>query len=268
MDVRELVIDHYGDAGLAERILAALSGAGVDTDDLAVRSLSPVDQLHAGFAPATDHLLDMLDVDAEVRLLDVGCGIGGPARVAASRGAAVTGVDLTPEFVEAATELTARVGLGDRATFRVTSADQLPFEDASFDAAMMIHVGMNVPDKAAVFTEVRRVLEPGGRFALFEQMRTGDGELPYPMPWAVDERSSFVESQEQYEAHLASAGFTVETVENRTAAIAGPPPSAPGGPSLSPMVLFGPDFGIRIDNNIAATVAGQLGAILMIARAS
>lgn len=268
MDVRELVIGHYGDAGLAGRILAALSAAGVDTDTLSVEALSPVDQLHAGFAPATDHLLDALDLEPGTRLLDVGCGIGGPARVAAVRGASVTGVDLTPDFVEAATDLTARVGLSDRATFRVTSGDQLPFPDDSFDAAMMVHVGMNVPDKAAVFAEVHRVLEPGGRFALFEQMRTGDGELPYPMPWAVDERSSFVESQEQYAAHLSAAGFTIETVEDRTAAVAGPPPSTGHGPSLSPMVLFGPDFGRRIGNNIAATIAGQLGAMLLIARKS
>ena len=74
----------------------------------------------------------------------------------------------------------------------------------------MVHVGMNIPDKQAVFAEVHRVLAPGGRFALYEQMRTGDGDLPYPLPWAEDERSSFVETVDDYSAHLEAAGFTVD----------------------------------------------------------
>ena len=125
----------------------------------------------------------------------------------------------------------------------------------------MVHVGMNIPDKLALFTEVRRVLEPGGRFAVFDQMRTGDGELPFPMPWAEDRRSSFVETVEEYTAHLASAGFTVAEVEDRTESTLGPPPDGP----ISPMVIFGAPFRARIGNNVAATRAGRLGAVLLIA---
>jgi MPBQ/MSBQ methyltransferase len=178
-------------------------------------------------------------------------------------GAEVTGVDLTADFVDTATVLTERTGLGDRARFLTTAAEELPFEDHSFDAAMMVHVGMNVPDKAALFAEVHRVLVPGGTFGLYEQVRGSEGALTYPLPWAEDERSSFVESTTDYERHLASAGFTVSEVEDRTAATSGPPPAGP----LSVSVIFGPAFGERIGNNISASRAGLLRAAVMVATA-
>lgn len=263
MDVSDIVTGHYGSFDLADSILKALAGAGVDVEHLAPGDLAPVDQLHAGFAPATEHVLDTLGVGPGTHLLDVGCGVGGPSRLAATRSAQVNGVDLTPQFVDAAKELTERVGLAGQASFDVTSGDSLPFPDASFDAAMMIHVGMNVPDKRAVFTEVRRVLRPGGLFGIYDQMRAGEGDLPWPLPWADDERSSFVESAEEYGDHLTASGFTVEAVHDRTEAVAGPPP-----PGVSNAVVMGEDFMQRIGNNVAATKAGLLAAVLVLARAS
>lgn len=263
MDVRELVSGYYGGQGsLAQQVLGALEQHGVDVENLAAPDLYPVDQLHAGGAASTAHVLDRLGV-AGRRLLDVGCGIGGTSRMAALQGAEVTGIDLTPEFVEAATELTARVGLMDRASFLTTPGEHLALDDGSHDAAVMIHVGMNVPDKAAVFAEVRRVLRPGGRFAVYEQMSTGTGELTYPMPWADDERSSFVETAEDYQRHLESAGFTVEDVVDHTAATAGGPPSGP----VNQGALLGPTFLARLGNNIAATQAGALRAVIVTATA-
>ena len=263
MDVRDLVTTHYGAGNLAGTILGALTEHGIDTDHLGPADLFAVDQLHAGGAPATQHLLDRLEVGPGVRLLDVGCGIGGASRMAAMAGAEVTGVDLTPEFVETATVLTDRAGLGDRATFLTTPGEALPLADGSFDVAVMVHVGMNIPDKQAVFEEVHRVLAPGGRFGLYEQVRTADGELTYPLPWAEDERSSFVETVEDYRAHLEGAGFTVEEVEDRTPSTLGPPPSGP----VTNAVIFGPVFMQRIGNNVAATKAGVLGALVILARA-
>jgi ubiquinone/menaquinone biosynthesis C-methylase UbiE len=263
MDVRDLVRQHYGAGDLSEGILVALAEAGTDVEHLTAPDVYPVDQLHAGGVAATAHLLERLGVGPGMRVLDVGCGIGGPSRLAASYGAQVTGIDLTPAFVEAATTLTARVGLGDRATFVSTPGETLPFDDGSFDAAFMVHVGMNIPVKQDVFTEVHRVLVPGGRFALFEQMHTGRGDVTYPMPWAEDERSSFVESVEDYRTQLEAAGFSVEDVEDRTESTLGPPPAGP----LSPMTVFGPVFAERIRNNVAATRAGLLGAVLVVARA-
>jgi SAM-dependent methyltransferase len=263
MDVRDLVRGHYGSGNVADVIVSALAEAGVDTDHLGPADLFPVDQLHAGGAAATKHALDRLGAEPGARLLDVGCGIGGTARMAAMSGLEVTGVDLTPEFVDAATALTARVGLGDRAGFLATPGESLPLDDDSFDAATMIHVGMNIPDKQAVFAEAHRVLKPGARFAIYEQMRTGEGDLPYPLPWAEDERSSFVESAVDYETHLEAAGFRIDGVEDRTDSTLGPPPAGP----VSPVAVFGRAFAERIGNNVAATRAGLLGAILVVAEA-
>jgi SAM-dependent methyltransferase len=263
VDVRDLVTGHYGAEDLPTAILRALSGAGVDIDRLEPADLFPVDQLHAGGAPASKHVLDRLGVAPGVRLLDVGCGIGGSSRMAAMAGATVTGIDLTPQFVETARALSDKVGLQDRTEFLTTAGESTPFDRGSFDTAVMVHVGMNVPDKAAVFAEVHRVLRPGGRFALYEQVRTGEGELPYPLPWAEDERSSFVETVADYRAHLAAAGFEVEDEQDRTPATLGPPPQGP----VSNAVIFGPPFVQRLANNVAATKAGLLGAWLFLARA-
>ena len=101
------------------------------------------------------------------------------------------------------------------------AGESTPLDDGSFDAAVMVHVGMNLPEKTAVFAEVHRLLRPGGGFALYEQVRTGEGNLPYPLPWAEDERSSFVETVADYRAHLEAAGFEVEDASKS----AHPPPS-------------------------------------------
>ena len=267
MDAEDLVRGHYRGDDLEGVVLAALRDAGVDVDGLRAEDLAGLDQLHAGFGRATEHLLDALDLGPGATLLDVGCGVGGPSRMAAVRhGCRVRGIDLSPDFVDLARRLTERVGLSARVSHDLGSATDLPYEDGSFARAMLIHVGMNIADKATVFAEVRRVLEPGGRFAVYEQMRIGDGDLVYPLPWAEDEASSFVETRDRYAELLEGAGFVVEHEEDRTAAnaAAGPPP--PG--ALSPGTLFGPGFGERLGNNIAAAMAGTLGAVLMVARAA
>jgi ubiquinone/menaquinone biosynthesis C-methylase UbiE len=267
MATEDLVRGHYSGDDLEGRVLTALRSTGVDVDHLGVDDLAGLDQLHAGFAPATAHLLDSLDLSPGMTLLDVGCGVGGPARMAAARNQArVTGIDLSPDFVALARSLTERVGLDGSVTIDHGSATALPYPDESFGRSMINHVGMNIPDKAAVFAEVRRVLEPGGLFGVYEQMRIGDGELAFPMPWADDETSSFVERRERYAELLTDAGFEVVLEEDRTAAnaAAGPPP--PG--ALTPSALFGPGFEERLLNNITAAMEGKLGAVLMVARAT
>jgi MPBQ/MSBQ methyltransferase len=264
-DVADLVRGHYGGAGLEDAILRALRDAGMDADTLTAEQLAPVDQLHMGGAPATRHLLDQLALDTGSRLLDVGCGIGGPARLAAELvGCRVVGIDLAPDFIDVARRLTARLGLSELVEHRVSAGEVLDLEDGSFDAAMMIHVGMNIPDKAAVFAEVRRVLRAGGAFGLFEQMRTGTGAPTYPLPWAEDERSSFVATPEEYTDALETTGFAVEQVDNRTAGVI---PAGGGAPRLSPATVFGPPFTERLAHNVQAARAGIIQPVLIVARA-
>jgi MPBQ/MSBQ methyltransferase len=264
MDANEVVRGHYSRRGLEETIDSALTEAGMDPQSVTASDLAPMDELHAGGVPATGYLLEQLQVDSQTRLLDVGCGIGGPARLAAATyQCSVVGIDLSPDFVGLGQRLTERVGLDNLVELVEGSGDRLAYEDASFDRAMMIHVGMNIPDKAAVFAEVRRVLRPDGLFGLFEQVSTGSGSPAFPLPWATDEQSSFVETAATYAELLANAGFAVERTEDRTAAVAAPPAQA----RLSPAAVFGPGFAERVGNNIAAFRDRILAPIVIVARA-
>ena len=259
--------DHYRGEGFEAQVLDALRDTGVDVDHLGVEDLAGIDQLHAGFAPATEHLLAELGLSPTTPLLDVGSGVGGPARMAAARhGCRVTGIDLSPDFVELARALTTRVGLSELVTFDVGSGTDLPYDDGAFARAMLNHVGMNIEDKAQVFAEVRRVLQPDGRFAVYEQMRVGDGDLTFPLPWASTAETSFVETRDRYRTLLEDAGFTVEQDDDRAAAVAAAGPPASG--ALTPAVIFGPGFAERIGNNVAATMEGTLAPVLMLARAT
>jgi ubiquinone/menaquinone biosynthesis C-methylase UbiE len=151
-----------------------------------------------------------------LRLLDVGSGIGGPARYfAAEHGCNVTGTDLTEEFVRVAQSLTARTKLDGLVEFRQGSALEMPFEADSFDGAYMIHVGMNIADKAGIFREVRRVLKAGGMFTVFDILRVGDGAMRYPVPWALGEEVSFVRTPKEYRDALQTAGFQIAQERRR-----------------------------------------------------
>lgn len=263
MDITELVRQHYSGGDLTGGILGALAASGQDAASITVRDLAAVDQLHAGGPATTRHLFQQLGLGPGTRLLDVGSGIGGPARMAAAEfGCSVVGVDLSTDFVAAAERLSSLVGLSSAVEFRVASGSDTGLPDASVDRASLIHVGMNIPDKAAVFAEVRRVLTSGGVLGVYEQMRVGPGDLPYPLPWAVDERSSFVAGPDDYVRDLTAAGFTVVHQENLMASIArGGPPSA----GLDQAAVFGPVFAERIGNNLTAARAGLLAPILMLA---
>lgn len=156
------------------------------------------------------------------------------------------------------------MGLEKRARFLTIADETLPFEDRSFDAAMMMHVGMNIPDKRSVFGEVHRVLSPGSVFGLYEQVRRGAGELAYPLPWADDERSSFVETAEAYVEALTAAGFGEIEVKDRTGPVPSAPPSS-GQPT--PAAILGPRYVEGVGNHMAATGAGLRGGVLVLARA-
>jgi MPBQ/MSBQ methyltransferase len=185
-----------------------LAREGKDPAHLAATDLAAVDEFHVGGLEATQELAAQMELRPGLRLLDVGSGIGGPARYfAADHGCNVVGIDLTEEFVQVATSLTRMVKLDHLVEFRVASALAMPFEAESFDRACMIHVGMNIGDKAGVYREVRRVLKPGGVFTVFDILRAGEGPMRYPVPWAMSEETSFVADLKSYRDALEGAGF-------------------------------------------------------------
>ncbi len=211
MSREELVNNHYGVAGLMAAIEAGLMSVGKNLDSLTVDDLAPVDEFHSRGREATAELASLAKIKATDQVLDVGCGIGGTARYLAHQfGCCVTGIDLTDEFVTVGQRLTELVGLTDRVALRQGSALALPFEVNSFDIAWTEHAQMNIADKKQFYSEIARVLKPGGRL-LFHDIFRGDGEEPiYPLPWAEDESISSLATVTEARAAMEQAGLVVE----------------------------------------------------------
>ncbi len=277
--IEDRVAAHYTSYGVLDRIRDALRAEGHDPDHVAPEVLSPVDEFHIGGAQATGFVLDRLSVGAGQTLLDIGSGVGGPARQAAGRlGCAVVGVDLTPAFVETARALSKMCGMDGRVRFEVGSATALPLPDASVDAAMMLHVGMNIPDKAGVMREVRRVLRPGGQFVVYDVMRVGDGHPAFPLPWAETAEASALAQAQTYRDAAAAAGLTLTHEEDRREAALGfferirAQAEAQARSGSQPLIglhtLLGPTVREKTANMMTALKDGVISPVLMDFRAS
>jgi sarcosine/dimethylglycine N-methyltransferase len=204
------VAQHYGTAGIAERALAALRAAGGPDAPVNPDTLAPIDHFHGRGVLATEQLVRRLDPQPGDSLLDIGCGIGGPARwIAAKHRVHVTGVDLTPEFCAAARALNAACGLADRVTIIEGSALDLPVPDAAFDRAYSQNVIMNIADKPRFYREALRVLKPGGVLALSNVCAGPAGPPYFPVPWATTPDLSFLATPEATRAELEAAGFAI-----------------------------------------------------------
>jgi ubiquinone/menaquinone biosynthesis C-methylase UbiE len=212
------VASHYAGGGdLATTIAESLRKAGKDTSKLSTADLATVDEFHIRGRKATLELAQSLGLSASDHLLDIGSGLGGPARtVAETYGCRVTGIDLTQAFCDAAATLSGWVGLGDRVAFRQGDATSLPFGDAEFDAAMTIHVAMNIAAKDRMYAEARRVLKPGGRFAVYDVLQGEGGEVLFPVPWAREPSISHLATPDAMESLLAGAGFRILAMEDST----------------------------------------------------
>jgi SAM-dependent methyltransferase len=191
-------------------ISSALEAAGLDRATLRPADLAPVDEFHIRGRAATLEIIEALDITADSHVLDLGSGLGGPARaVAELTGCTVTGVDLTPEFCEVATALSEWTGLSGRTSFQTGDATATGLPDAAVDAALTVHVAMNIPDKPALYAEAFRVLRPGGRFVVYDVLQGEGGDIHYPVPWANDSSTSFLATPDATRDLLATAGFDV-----------------------------------------------------------
>lgn len=199
---------YYEGPDLSGRVLEALEEAGRPVDRVDSDDLAQLDEFHALGRPATLALARLAAIEEGERVLDVGAGIGGPARVLARHfGAEVTGLDATKRFCDLNRALCERSGLAERIGVVQGDARDLPFDDDSFDVAWSQAVWQNIDDKARVAEEVHRVLRPGGRFALFEIAAGSGGDLRYPVPWADNADQSFLITAEETRRLLARAGF-------------------------------------------------------------
>ena len=270
----QAVAGHYTHGSLLAAISEALATLGKTPETVSVDDLGPVDEFHIGGRQASKHFLSQLALDAETHVLDVGCGLGGASRFTASRfGCTVTGIDLTAEYVETGRTLTSWVGLEDRIALHQGSALEMPFGEAGFDAAYMMHVGMNIADKARLFAEVHRVLRPGGSFGVYDVMRTGEGALTFPVPWATTDETSAVAAPEAYRQALEAAGFEVAAERNRRdfalnffAELSAKIAAAGGPPPLGLHILMGETRAEKIKNMVENIAADRIAPVELIAR--
>jgi cyclopropane fatty-acyl-phospholipid synthase-like methyltransferase len=210
---------HYGSAGIAERVLAAFRAANGPDMPVTPEGLAPFDHFHGRGVAATQELAAQLALQPGERVLDIGSGIGGPARWFAAKFAVrVTGVDLTPEFCAAAEALNAATGLADRVTILNGSALALPVPDGAFDAAYSQNVIMNIGDKRLFYREAFRALRPGGRLALSNLCAGSGGEPYFPVPWATTRDTSFLATPDSMRSDLVAAGFEIADFRDITAA--------------------------------------------------
>ncbi len=274
MNVEQAVAQHYTHGSLEQAILDALASAGKDLNRLTPKDLAPVDEFHIGGRQATIAFAEQLGLHPGMRLLDIGSGLGGASRYfALEQGCRVTGIDQSAEYVAVANALALRAGLAERVTYRKASALSLPFEAASFDAAYLFHVGMNIRDKARLFAEVRRVLAPSGLFGIYDVMRLTAGDLSYPVPWASGPESSFVEDAASYRRALEVQGFEVlKERSRRDFALevfqAMRARGGAGGPApLGLHIVMGADAGKKVANMVGDITSGIIAPTELICRA-
>lgn len=273
MDLETAVARHYGTAGLKERIFAGIAAAGLDSEQLKPADLSPVDEFHTGGKIETERALSKVRVAATDHVIDVGCGIGGTARyLASTKRCKVTGIDLTPEYIDIAHALTARTGLSDLLEFQVASALDMPFDDAAFDAAVTFHVAMNIKDRPALYREIARVLKPGAALCIYDVLKGARGDVLFPVPWAETAATSHLTTIDEMRRLLADAGFEIEDVEERTQfAIEffrqrlGADPAAPP-PPLGLHLLTGANSRAKFENYLRGVEAGAIAPTMIVAR--
>ena len=261
---------HYAVGNILDGIRSALDKEGpVSVDDL-----KAVDEFHIGGRIASERFFSRLGFTKGQNILDIGAGIGGGARFAADRfGVNVTGVDLTPEYVEVGEELNRWSGMEGRVKLEVGDATDLRFPDASFDGAFTMHVLMNVSDKAKVFSEVFRVLRPGSVFGIYDVVKYGKGEIRFPVPWATDASESFLATIDEYKKGLESAGFEVDSVTDRYefgveffTSVRDKLRAAGGPPPLGIHLLMGSNAPEKVENITENLLAGLVAPADIIVR--
>jgi SAM-dependent methyltransferase len=211
----DAIADHWGRGDVYGLIVAALRKASKPLEGLTVEDLAPVDHFHARGFPATVELADRLPIGPGQRILDIGCGVGGPARYMAKRfRCRVDGIDITPPFVEAANKLTALLGMEEAVRVEQGDGQRLPYPQACFDGAYTQHVTMNVADRPRFFSEAYRVLKPGAFFALTEHGLGPRGEPYHPVPWSSDGTGAYLVTPAETRAILEAAGFENIVVED------------------------------------------------------
>lgn len=269
----EQIARHYTHGTLNQVVREGLEKLRAGSDANPVELLAAVDEFHMGGRPATKTLAEALQLQPGLDVLDIGCGLGGTARyLATTYGCKVAGIDLTPEYVAVGNELNDSLGLSDEINLSTASATDMPLEEARFDRASMLHVGMNIADKPKLMRETARVLKPGGIFGIYDVMRTSEDPIIFPVVWAETATTSFVSTIEDYSEALKIAGFEIADIaDKRDVALGfferimarlaqcGPPP-------LGLHIVMGGNARDKVKNMYANVQDGTVSQVQIIAR--
>ena len=210
--------DHYSHSSLLASIKKGLEKQGKSATNITLDDIAPIDEFHIGGRQASIDFFEQLNFDSSMNVLDLGCGLGGPARFVAQQfGCSVTGIDLTTDYIDAGNQLSEWTGLESKVKLTQGSALDLPFQAGSFDVIYMMHVGMNIREKERLAKEAFRVLKPRGVFGIYDVMRIGKGDILYPVPWATTDKTSALERPEEYQTYLSAAGFSSLSIRERGA---------------------------------------------------
>ena len=243
-DLANLTRDHYqsaidDEAQLLSRIDALVEGLGEGPKS--ATQLGGLDQFHVGGLGATAEFARRIGIAHGSRVMDAGCGFGGPARyLAETYGCEVVGVDLSPSYVAAARRLSEHSAVADRVRFEVGDLTALAAPASRFDLVVSQHAAMNIRDRAALYGEILRMLRPEGRFAFYDVLLAdAKPEVLYPTPWARSSETSTLLTEGETKAALTDAGFDLLTWSDVSQEAVGwlagqrAGPSGPGGPGLA-----------------------------------
>jgi len=264
---------HYSRPDLGTIILDALGKAGKDLNCLTLEDLAPIDEFHIRGRSSTLELAHAAGLDENMRVLDVGSGVGGTARrLAKEFGCRVTGIDLTEEYCRAAAMLSEKIGLTDLVDYRQGDAINLPFDQGTFDAVWTEHVAMNIPDKSRLYREMYRVLKPGGILAINDVLAGPSGPVLFPVPWARTADTSYLIEPGALSSFLKATGFTIIDWSDTTDAALrwfeslAEKIRKEGFPSLGLQVLMGADFLAMAQNQVRNLQDGRIVLGQVVAR--
>ena len=208
MDYEEAINAQYGQSDLGNKILAILQREGIDMAEGIKDALAPIEELHLRGSLATIELAQKADLNESMKVLDIGCGIGGPARTIASEiGCQVIGLEICEEYCHTTEIINDRVGLGNKIEIRQGNALYMPFDSAEFDIVFMQHVLMNIENKERVLSQINHVLRPKGRLALNTICSGSITPIYFPVIWANNPDINFLLTASELRKLISNSGF-------------------------------------------------------------
>lgn len=219
--IKILIENQYNVSGLFEDILKRLKDQGVDLDNLSRSDIAGVDEFHLRGVEVTKELVAEFDFK-NLKVLDVGCGLGGPSRMLADEfNCKVSGIDMSHEYIRTARKLSEIIKLNGTTEFVQGDALELPYEDGLFDVVWTQHVQMNIEDKVKFYSEINRVLKNNGALIYYDIFKKNNEDVNYPVPWANNASISYLQTIANMDSILNNLGLSkTQTTDQTEGAIA------------------------------------------------